>query len=687
MIDYISIILPTFQNLGMWGYWVVLFASILEAVPPISFVLPSGIIIGMFGFFAAQGYYDIKDLIWFASLGAIIGDTISYYLGTKGTRFFRNENRILRLSHLDKAREFFNKHGNKSVLLSRFISPLRPLVPFVAGLSGMNKWEFLLWNVIGGFLWATLILTIGYFSGGAFATIETWSTRAGLFVLVMAIAAFIIWFLVQNSRPVFRFLRSIPISIKDAIIAHPHVRKLVNRYPRFFRFLQNRLDKTKFSGLPLTLLGAIFIYAFFLFVGTIEGVINSDTIAIADVRIANLLYTFRDIKLLKVFTWVTLLGKWDVIVTATLICVLILWLWGKRSYIVALLVTIGGAGLFNSLAKLAIHRPRPELAFYTEQSYSFPSGHAAIAMAFYGFVAYVLLRHVHRWKVRVSIILSALLVIAAIGFSRMYLGVHFFSDVWAGYLMGTLWLLVGISVAEILTRQPRFSMLHERRPIARAQTVTTVTAGLLVAELLVFVGLGLQYQPERGTYPPSEVPIATTDILKTFTDVRLPRYTETLTGSRQEPLNFIFIAQDDVSLISAMEKSGWEKADPVNVGSVLKISKAALLNQSYSSALMTPSFWDAKVPDLGFEKPADAASVRERHYVRVWKTNIEFDGGYRVYVGTGSLDTEREYVFNDLQASGVIARFQKEQFVEPALGQNFARDPFFTDGKVYIFFF
>lgn len=683
----------------MWGYWVVLFASILEAVPPIGFVLPSGIIVGMFGFFAAQGYYDIKDLVWIAGLGAVIGDTISYYLGTKGTRFFRNENRILRLSHVDKAKEFFNKHGNKSVVLSRFIGPLRPLIPFVAGISGMNKWSFLLWNVIGGFLWATLMLIIGYFSGGAFATIKTWSTRAGLFLLVITVAAFIIWFLIQNSRPVFRFLRSISISIKDAIMANPDVRKLVNRYPNFFHFIKNRFDKSIFSGLPLTLLGTIFIYAFFLFVGTIQDVINSEAIAIADVRIANLLYTFRDIELLKVFTWVTLLAKWYVIVTAAMAFAVILWLWGKRTYIIALLVTIGGAALLNSLAKLAIHRPRPELGFYTEQSYSFPSGHATLAIAFYGFVAYLLLRHVRRWKVRVSIILSALLVIIAIGFSRMYLGVHFFSDVWGGYLMGTLWLLIGISVAEILTRKPRFSILHERKPIVQVRTFTAI---LLIAELLVFVGLGLQYQPERGTYPLSEVHITTTDILKTFADAKLPHYTETLIGNPQEPLNFIFIAKDDTTLIRAMEKSGWQKADPVNIGSVFKFSKAALLNQSYPPAPMTPSFWDAKVHDLGFEKPTDAASVRERHHVRVWKTNIEFNGGYRVYVGTGSLDiglkygithtikpdidTEREYLFNNLQTSGVIVKFQKEQFVEPTLGQNFSGDPFFTDGKTYLIF-
>lgn len=699
MTDYISTILPTIQSLGIWGYWFVLLASVLEAVPPMGFVLPSGIIVGMFGFFAAQGYYELGNLIWFAAIGAILGDWVSYYLGTKGVRFFRHENKIFRLSHLEKAKHFFKKHGGKSVLLGRFISPIRPLIPFVAGLSGMNKWVFSLWNVIGGFLWSVLILLIGYFSGGAVQTIGAWSTRAGLLILFIAAAVFILWFLIRKSSSVFRFLTSISISIAQAIIANPDVRTLVEKYPATFRFLQNRFDRTKFSGLTFTLLGAVFVYVFFLFIGTIEDIINADAIAGADVRVANLLYALRDNEMLRLFTWVTLLGKWEVIAGASIAFLSALWMWGKRRYILPFLVTIAGAGFLNVLAKLAIHRPRPELGFYAEQTLSFPSGHASLSVAFYGFVAYVLLRGRRTWKSSAAILFWTLFLILMIGFSRLYLGVHFLSDVWGGYLMGMLWLLIGISSAEMLRHKPYPTFLQETSAATRAKFFT---AGLFTLLLIFYVGFAFQYNPLPGAPAIREEKVVTGDVVQAFADAKLPRYTETLLASSQEPLNFIFVAQNDRQLKNAMLASGWSLADPVTISSVLAVGKAALLNEEYPAAPMTPSFWNTRMQDMGFEKSNDASTVREWHQVRIWKSSLKFPSGYDVYVATArfdtaskwlvihkinpDIDTEREFLYNNLQATGLIASSRKEQFVEPVPGKNFSGDPFFTDGKMYLVF-
>lgn len=150
-------------------------------------------------FLSAQGYLDIRNLIWFAAVGAILGDGIGYYLGTKGIRFFRHENKILKLSHLEKGKAFFQKHGNKSVLLGRFISPLRPIVPFVAGLSRMDRKTFLLWNVISGILWSITFLLLGYFFGNALTAIEVWSTRAGILLLSLLVLMILIRIIVRHT--------------------------------------------------------------------------------------------------------------------------------------------------------------------------------------------------------------------------------------------------------------------------------------------------------------------------------------------------------------------------------------------------------------------------------------------------------------------------------------------------------
>ncbi|MEK7627601.1 MAG: DedA family protein [Patescibacteria group bacterium] len=142
--EFINSFLSTIQHLGIFGYWAILLISLLESLAFIGVMIPGATIIVFAGFLSAQGYLDFGDLILFAAIGAMLGDSLSYYLGIKGIKFFRSENKFLKLSHLEKGERFFRKHGNKSIFLGRFIGPIRPIIPFIAGLSRMNKWSFLL---------------------------------------------------------------------------------------------------------------------------------------------------------------------------------------------------------------------------------------------------------------------------------------------------------------------------------------------------------------------------------------------------------------------------------------------------------------------------------------------------------------------------------------------------------------
>ena len=95
--NFLNSFLPAIQHFGILGYWIILFISLAESLPLVGLIIPGSIIVGLFGFFSAQGYLDIGDLIWFSAIGAILGDGISYYLGTKGIKFFLQENKILKL--------------------------------------------------------------------------------------------------------------------------------------------------------------------------------------------------------------------------------------------------------------------------------------------------------------------------------------------------------------------------------------------------------------------------------------------------------------------------------------------------------------------------------------------------------------------------------------------------------------
>ncbi len=409
---------------------------------------------------------------------------------------------------------------------------------------------------------------------------------------------------------------------------------------------------------------------------------------------ANLLYAFRDTGLIKFFLWVTVLGRWQIIFSSVFIVSILCWLWKRKTYIPAFWITIAGAGIFNTLGKLAVHRIRPSVAFYTEKTFSFPSGHATIAVALYGFIAYILFREFKQWKYKLNAVFITTLVILAIGLSRLYLGVHFLSDVWGGYLLGLLWLIIGISIAEWLLRRQRSQTDSIKSPKQKA-----LTAGLILVEIIFYILFAFNYHPLLISSIAANPPIITDNIVNTFQNEKLPRYTETLLAENQEPLTFIITARDDQELIGILQRAGWNLADPATVGTVSKLAKAAMLNEAYPTAPITPSLWNGVVHNFGFEKPTSANNVRERHHARFWRASIQTKDGKQVYVGTASLDrgikwlvthtispdidTEREFLFADLQSTGLISESHKEQFVEPILGKNFSGDQFFTDGKLY----
>ena len=168
-----------------------------------------------------------------------------------------------------------------------------------------------------------------------------------------------------------------------------------------------------------------------------------------DIRIANFFFELRNTELLSFFTWVTLLGEWQVVVGFAVIISLLLWLWPRRAYIIPLWVSIVGGKLFTFLVKLVLHRPRPELAYYLENGFSFPSGHATIAVAFYGFLIYIFFKEAKNFGQKASVIFGGLIIILTIGLSRLYLGVHYLSDIGGGYLMGLLGLVIGIVLLKL----------------------------------------------------------------------------------------------------------------------------------------------------------------------------------------------------------------------------------------------
>ena len=135
----------------------------------IGFFLPGDSLLFTSGFLVHEGIFDINIhlfvLILFAA--AVAGDSTGYAFGSRvGHKLFEKENsRFFRKENLQRAEAFYKKHGAKTIVLARFIPVIRTFAPIVAGMSSMKYHTFLVYNIVGAFIWTVGFTYLGYFAG------------------------------------------------------------------------------------------------------------------------------------------------------------------------------------------------------------------------------------------------------------------------------------------------------------------------------------------------------------------------------------------------------------------------------------------------------------------------------------------------------------------------------------------
>ncbi len=216
------------------------------------------------------------------------------------------------------------------------------------------------------------------------------------------------------------------------------------------KFIKKRLERQVFTGLPLTIFIIVFLVLLATFYGITDSVVNSAPIVKLDANFSQTLFLYRTPFLAKIFYFITNFAGLITMGILTGISVIYFFLKKEIAYLYALLLILVGNEGSVYLIKIFINRARPgaDIAYYLEGSKSFPSGHSAIAMAFFGFVIYYLIHHIKGRNNKSLIIFCGMLLVALIGFSRLYLGVHYLSDVLGGFLLGALWLVAGMTFRE-----------------------------------------------------------------------------------------------------------------------------------------------------------------------------------------------------------------------------------------------
>ena len=211
-------------------------------------------------------------------------------------------------------------------------------------------------------------------------------------------------------------------------------------------------DRLRAFGLPL--LGALLILFTSLWAFGLLADYVTDNDTGDDQQLAEWLRGRATEPLTDVFRAITTLGNFVTLVVVTVIAVAVLW--RRRERIDAVLVAAAflGAQVLSTGMKLGFRRERPFFPdpLATESTFSFPSGHALVSLAVYGSIALVLARRLQRRSDRIVLFGATALLVLAIGFSRLYLGVHFLSDVLAGFAAGAAWLALLYVALELRTR-------------------------------------------------------------------------------------------------------------------------------------------------------------------------------------------------------------------------------------------
>lgn len=467
-----------FETVGSLGgpgaYLAVAALAAGESSLGVGLVVPgeTGMIIG--GVIVSQGNATF-GLMWLvAVVGAIVGDSVGYEIGRRfGPRIRRTRvGRAVGDERWERAEVYLAQRGGRAVFVGRFVAVVRSLVPAVAGITRMPYSRFLAFNAAGAVLWATLYVTLGYAAGRSYKRVADAAEGAGYVLLgvvavIVVIAAAARWAANHQERVQ---------SVGRRIAAFPPA-TLLRRYFRGpMRFVRGRFRIDDAFGLSLTLGFLALIASAWALYAVASGVAERSDFVDVDLTVTRTLAEHRVDWMTDAARWVTDLGSMALLGPLVAVAALA-WLvrtgrWGVAMF---LAVAIVGAAVANELVKDLIERARPPARFHADgaDGFAFPSGHTAQAVVTYGALAYLLGSVIRSWPGRVVIWTLAVLVSLVVGFTRIYLGVHWMSDVLAGLALGTAWLAFVITAFGTSTRLHR---RHIDRAMGQTASVTSRTA-------------------------------------------------------------------------------------------------------------------------------------------------------------------------------------------------------------------
>jgi len=585
----------------------IFFTSFAESLAFVGLLMPGAAMMLTAGALIATGAFFFWPTMAWAVCGAVLADGISFWLGHRFKARIRSFSLFARYPDmLVRGEEFFHRHGGKSVFLGRFVGPVRPVIPIVAGMLGMGQARFTVYNILSALGWAPAYLLPGMAFG---ASLSLAGEVAGRLAILLSALMLLIWLIFSVFRRSFlSFLTHWPAWEKKLIIR-------LNHSPILQRWLGGFFHKDNSLFRPLLLLALIFIAATWLFLGVTEDVMTGDPLVEAGKSLYHLLQGFRTPWGDTIMVGMSMLG--DAAVTVTLVLAALFWLLLKKDRYSALFLsatTIFGF-LLVTVVKQITKIPRPVDMYGGAVHWAFPSSHATMSMVIFGSLAMLCSRELptkRRWLP----FALALFLVLGIGYSRLYLGAHWLSDVVGGFSLGLAWLIM-MTVA----------YLHGKRPCK--------SQGLFRFSLLIFILVAavhwsteftknkIRYQQQHST-----TEMSTTEWLKQGWK-QLPHYRIDLGGEKEQILNLQY-AGKLANLQAVLERSGWQQPVPLTPATSLRWLMA---NPVVQELPVLPQVNDGRNEVLLLTHPL-AGSNTNFMALRFWPADVFLDTATSLWIGT-----------------------------------------------------
>ncbi|OOZ38107.1 hypothetical protein BOW53_16540 [Solemya pervernicosa gill symbiont] len=641
-----------------WAGLIVFLIACSESLAIVGLIVPGAFLLFAIGTLVGLQILPLWPTLAWTAAGAIIGDGISFWLGRhyhmrlKVIWPFRNHPRLLA-----RGISFFHRHGGKSILIGRFVGPVRPIIPAVAGMLNMPTQRFLTINVLSALAWAPAYILPGTLFG---ASLELASEVAGRLTLLLLTLLFTLWFVLWLVRRLYRTLEPLTGYYAQRLWDWGH------NHPRIGRFSNALIDPNHPEPQALFYLALIILASASGFFMLLSVVIGAPEPSALDQIVFHFFQDHRTPLFNTLMVATTELG--DSTVYLPLSITLFAWMLYRRYYSAAahwMAAILFGIAATNVL-KWSLQIPRPIEIYDGLSSFSFPSGHTTMSVVIYGFLAVLIARELTASR-RLWAYLAAGLLITPIALSRLYLGAHWLSDVAGGIALGLGWVAI-------------IGLAYRRHPATRLplRPLLSLTAVMLIISAAINIGLRHSSDLERYAAQEERAVWQQQAWLNDQWQL-LPAWRHDLRNRREEPMQIQWRGELD-KIEATLLNAGWQH--PVEL-----TPRTALLWLSADPSLeqlpLSPKVHAGKYETLALIRPNRQG---DGHYVlRLWSTGVEIgDSAQPLWLGALSRQQiNHRWLFTFLRTDRTFLPTVEQ--IQRLLGRN--DDPIATENPTPILLF